>query len=81
MADTRIRQWIPTWLGRHWPVVIVAAVASFLLLSNLGADHLWEDEGDTAVLAANVLKHSVPIAWDVSRSSHLTTGIGSPSLS
>jgi hypothetical protein len=61
VADTR---WIPTWLCRHWPLVIVAAVASFLLLANLGADALWEDEGDTAVLAANVLKHRVPVAWD-----------------
>jgi dolichyl-phosphate-mannose-protein mannosyltransferase len=64
VADIHITRWLPTWLCRHWPLVIVAAAASFLLLASLGADHLWEDEGDTAVLAANVLKHYVPVAWD-----------------
>jgi hypothetical protein len=35
-----------------------------LALSNLGKDYLWADEGDTAVLAANIIKEGVPKAWD-----------------
>jgi hypothetical protein len=34
------------------------------LLTGLGSDYLWEDEGDTAVLASNILKYGVPKAWD-----------------
>ena len=34
------------------------------LFTNLGLDYLWEDEGDTAALAVNILKFGVPKAWD-----------------
>lgn len=56
--------WIPDLLYRHWPLALLVAVATVLVLANLGADHLWEDEGDTAVLAANILRHRLPVAWD-----------------
>jgi len=48
----------------HWPFAILAAAALALLLINLGRDYLWEDEGDTAVLASSILKNGVPKAWD-----------------
>ena len=48
----------------HWPLLILAAVSAVLIFTNLGRDYLWEDEGDTAVLASNVLKFGVPKAWD-----------------
>jgi Dolichyl-phosphate-mannose-protein mannosyltransferase len=35
-----------------------------LIFTNLGSDYLWEDEGDTAALAVNILKFGVPKAWD-----------------
>lgn len=35
-----------------------------LLFTNLRMDRLWADEGDTAVLAGNILKFGVPTAWD-----------------
>jgi hypothetical protein len=49
---------------RHWPLLIVAAAGMALILTDLGSDYLWEDEGDTAVLALSVVKHGVPKAWD-----------------
>ena len=49
---------------RHWPLGLVATAATGLLLTGLGTPHLWEDEGDTAVLAASILQHGVPVAWD-----------------
>jgi 4-amino-4-deoxy-L-arabinose transferase-like glycosyltransferase len=48
----------------HWPFAILAALALALLLAGLGSDYLWEDEGDTAVLASSILKYGVPKAWD-----------------
>jgi hypothetical protein len=42
----------------------VAILGLALVLSNLGKDYLWADEGDTAVLAANIFKEGVPKAWD-----------------
>jgi hypothetical protein len=48
----------------HAPLLAVLAVASALVFPNLGRDHLWADEGDTAVLAASILEHGVPTAWD-----------------
>jgi 4-amino-4-deoxy-L-arabinose transferase-like glycosyltransferase len=51
-------------LSIHWPIIALLALGAVLVLTNLGRDHLWEDEGDTAVLAANVLKTGVPSAWD-----------------
>ena len=49
---------------RHWPVGIVLAIAAVLVLTRLGQDYLWEDEGDTAVFAANIVKDGLPTAWD-----------------
>lgn len=49
---------------RHWPLGIVAVIGLVLVFTNLGSDYLWEDEGDTAVLASNILKFGVPKAWD-----------------
>ena len=51
-------------MKQHWPFALLAALGLWLVLANLGADYLWEDEGDTAVLASNVLKYGVPKAWD-----------------
>jgi hypothetical protein len=51
-------------LPRHWPLVVVAVVGAGLIFTNLGSDYLWEDEGDTAALASNILKFGVPKAWD-----------------
>ena len=48
----------------HWPFAVLASLALALLLTGLGSDYLWEDEGDTAVLASNILKYGVPKAWD-----------------
>ena len=49
---------------QHWPFVVVAVLAGGLIFTNLGSDYLWADEGDTAVLAANIVKYGIPKAWD-----------------
>src|SRR5438132_6653639 len=54
----------PAKLRRHWPFAVVAVIAGILIFTNLGSDYLWEDEGDTAALASNILKFGVPKAWD-----------------
>jgi 4-amino-4-deoxy-L-arabinose transferase-like glycosyltransferase len=51
-------------MRRHWPFALLALAAFALLLTNLSSGYLWEDEGDTAVLASNILKFGVPKAWD-----------------
>ena len=51
-------------LRQHWPFAIVALVGAMLIFTDLGTDYLWEDEGDTAALASNILKFGVPKAWD-----------------
>src|SRR5438132_9646427 len=51
-------------LRPHCPFAVVALLGLALVLSNLGKDYLWADEGDTAVLAANIIKEGVPKAWD-----------------
>ena len=48
----------------HWPLALLMGVGLALIFTNLGSDYLWEDEGDTAVLASNILKFGVPTAWD-----------------
>ena len=53
-----------TFLRRHWPILLLAGITSVLLFTHLGRDYLWEDEGDTAVLARNILQHGLPMAWD-----------------
>ncbi|HEY6226994.1 MAG TPA: hypothetical protein VI282_07730 [Verrucomicrobiae bacterium] len=51
-------------LRDHWAISVLAFLAAVLIFANLGRDYLWEDEGDTAALAVNVLKFGVPKAWD-----------------
>jgi len=51
-------------LRPHWAVVLAAVVGAVFIFANLGSDYLWEDEGDTAALASNILKFGVPKAWD-----------------
>lgn len=51
-------------LRLHWPIATVLGVGLALMLTSLGKDYLWADEGDTAVLAANIVKYGVPRAWD-----------------
>ena len=53
-----------SWLRLHWPAVPIAVLSAVLIFANLGTDYLWEDEGDTAALAVNILKFGVPKAWD-----------------
>ena len=49
---------------RQAPLLVIAAIAAALIFTNLGSGYLWADEGDTAVLAQNILKFGVPQAWD-----------------
>ncbi|HWY39285.1 MAG TPA: glycosyltransferase family 39 protein [Chthoniobacterales bacterium] len=51
-------------LRSGWPFVTIVVLGLALLLTNLGTDYLWADEGDTAVLASSILKFGVPKAWD-----------------
>src|SRR5437667_117677 len=53
-----------TSLRQHWPFAIVSLISAVFIFTNLGRDYLWEDEGDTAALASNILKFGVPKAWD-----------------
>ena len=48
----------------HCPLLAAVALGLAFLLTNLGTDYLWADEGDTAVLASTILKFGVPKAWD-----------------
>src|SRR5437660_389384 len=51
-------------LTAHRELLLLVVLASLVLFLNLGRDILWEDEGDTAVLASSILKYGVPRAWD-----------------
>jgi Dolichyl-phosphate-mannose-protein mannosyltransferase len=51
-------------LRLHWPLALLMGVGLALIFTNLGSDYLGEDEGDTAVLASNILKFGVPKAWN-----------------
>lgn len=51
-------------LRQHTPFLIVAAIGAVLIFTNLGSGYLWADEGDTAVLAHNIVKFGLPRAWD-----------------
>ena len=46
------------------PIVIILALAAFLLLFHLDQRPFWQDEAETACLAHNVLKYGVPRAYD-----------------
>ena len=54
----------PAQIRSHWPFAIIAVIGAAFIFTNLGAGYLWADEGDTAVLASNILKFGVPKAWD-----------------
>lgn len=43
---------------------IIVAVASILLLANLGQQCLWQDEAQTALIAGTVLTHGIPLGHD-----------------
>src|SRR5881398_4006066 len=53
-----------TSLRFHLPFAVVALIGAIFIFTNVGSDYLWEDEGDTAALASNILKFGVPKAWD-----------------
>jgi len=54
----------PAQIRSHWPFAIIAVIGAAFIFTNLGAGYLWADEGDTAVLASNIVKFGVPKAWD-----------------
>src|SRR5262249_60850287 len=39
-------------------------IAALLIFPSLDDRYLWEDEAETALLARNVLRFGVPVAWD-----------------
>jgi hypothetical protein len=39
-------------------------VGALLIFPNLDDRYLWDDEAETALLAKNVLRFGVPVAWD-----------------
>lgn len=51
-------------LQRIAPLLAVVALAAVLLLANLGNRFLWQDEAQTALIAATVLEHGVPHGTD-----------------
>ncbi|MFQ5901844.1 MAG: ArnT family glycosyltransferase [Thermodesulfobacteriota bacterium] len=48
----------------HIIFLAVLMLASILLFKNLGNIYLWQDEAETAVISQNILKFSLPMAWD-----------------
>ena len=50
---------------RPWLVpAILFVVACALIFPNLGDRHLWQDEAETALIAKNVMRTGLPLAWD-----------------
>ena len=52
---------------RIWANSAVAGltlVAALLIFPGVGDRYLWDDEAETALLAKNVLRFGVPVAWD-----------------
>jgi hypothetical protein len=52
---------------RIWANSAVAGLlllAALLIFANLDDRYLWDDEAETALLARNVLRFGVPVAWD-----------------
>src|SRR5207249_1094457 len=52
---------------RIWANSAVAGlvlVAALLIVPGLGVRYLWDDEAETALLAKNVIRFGVPVAWD-----------------
>jgi hypothetical protein len=50
--------------GARWGLLAVLAIAAPLIFFDLGGPWLWEDEGDTAAFARNIVATGVPTAWD-----------------
>jgi 4-amino-4-deoxy-L-arabinose transferase-like glycosyltransferase len=53
---------------------VVLALASVLLLANLGDQRLWQDEAQTALIAGTILTHGVPLGRDGGNSFSQETG-------
>ncbi len=51
-------------MKKHFPIVILLILASFLLFFNLGNQYLWQDEAETALLGRSVLTVGYPKAFD-----------------
>jgi predicted membrane-bound mannosyltransferase len=49
---------------RSAPRLAVLAVAAHLIFFDLGGPWLWEDEGDTAAFARNIVATGLPTVWD-----------------
>ncbi len=49
---------------RSAPLLAVLLIAAPLIFADLGGPWLWEDEGDTAAFARNIVGAGVPVAWD-----------------
>jgi 4-amino-4-deoxy-L-arabinose transferase-like glycosyltransferase len=49
---------------RSAPLGAILALAAYLIFFDLGGPWLWEDEGDTAAFARNVVATGLPTAWD-----------------
>ena len=45
-------------------IALILALASVLLLSNLGNTYMWQDEAQTALIAKTILSHGVPLGTD-----------------
>lgn len=49
---------------QYLSLAAIAVFASFLLLSNLDNQYLWQDEAETALVGRTILSHGYPIATD-----------------
>ena len=60
----------------EWAAALgIAALASWLLLANLGNHFLWQDEAQTALLARSILRFGVPVGFDGTNSYSQELGI------
>lgn len=66
MARARIAPVLRVDSGRAeiWTVVAITLLATVLLFWNLGERYLWQDEANTAELAARMLKFGKPLCYD-----------------
>lgn len=51
-------------LARQRVLLAASALAACLLLPNLGNMYLWQDEAETALVAATIPRYGYPSAWD-----------------
>ena len=45
-------------------LLVVLGAATFLLLSNLSNQYLWQDEAQTATISKTILKFGIPVGYD-----------------